>query len=199
MKMYKLNFCTLLLITIFLMNCSIAAAYSPKIYVEIQDPVGIYNPEITHKLTENLKEKLKAEEKFIISDKEEADFFIEGKLVAMGIGRLLSNVMGTSFTLVGSASSLFVSPFTGPVISAAGFAQTQKNVFAIAVRVNVIRLSDEKVMRRTAFLGRNNLKKREMPQEILEDTINQTIELISKKFIKDINKNKPKIFSQQIE
>lgn len=197
MKTYKLKFCMSLLILIFLMNCSIAAAYSPKFFVEIQDPIGIYNPEITQKLTENLKEKLSVDEKFIISDKEEADFIIDGKIAAMGIGRLLNNFTGTSFTLVGSASSLFVSPFAGPVISAAGFVQTQKNVFAIAVRVNVIRISDDKIVTKSAFLGRTNLKKREMSQEILEDTINQTAELISKKFIKDINKDKPKIFSQQ--
>ena len=194
MKMYKLNFCTLLLITIFLMNCSIAAAYSPKIYVEIQDPVGMYNPGIVQKLNENLKEDLNVDEKFIITEKEEADFVIEGRVVAIGIGRLLNNVMGTSFTMVGSASSLFISPFTGPVISAAGFAQTQKNVFAIAVRVNVIRMSDNKIVRRSAFLGRTNLKKKEFNNEILDDTIKNTAELISKKFIKDINRNKPKIF-----
>ena len=102
--------------------------------------------------------------------------------------------MGTSFTMVGSASSLFISPFTGPVISAAGFAQTQKNVFAIAVRVNVIRLNDNKVVRRSAFLGRTNLKKKEFNNEILDDTIKNTSELISKKLIKDVSRNKPKIF-----
>ena len=169
-------------------------AYAPKVYIEITDPVGMYNPGIVQKLNENLKEDLNVDEKFIITEKEEADFVIEGRVVAIGIGRLLNNVMGTSFTMVGSASSLFISPFTGPVISAAGFAQTQKNVFAIAVRVNVIRLNDNKVVRRSAFLGRTNLKKKEFNNEILDDTIKNTSELISKKLIKDVSRNKPKIF-----
>ena len=190
---------SLILTLILFLNSSLALAYTPAIAIDITDDTGLYNPEIIQKLTEDLTTQLTVDNKFIITDKESADYLIEGKIGGMGIGRLLNNVMGTAFTLGGSASSLYISPFTGPVISAVGFAQTQKNVFAIAVRIEVIRTTDNKVMRRSAFLGRTNLKKTAMSNEVLDKTIDNTAELISKRMFKDINKKKPKIFVQPSE
>ena len=187
---------SLILTLILFLNSSLALAYTPAIAIDITDDTGLYNPEIIQKLTEDLSTKLTVDNKFIITDKESADYLIEGKIGGMGIGRLLNNVMGTAFTLGGSASSLYISPFTGPVISAVGFAQTQKNVFAIAVRVEIIRTADNKVMRRSAFLGRTNLKKTAMSNGVLDKTIDNTAELISKRMFKDINKKNPKIFVQ---
>ena len=186
----------LFLLLFILMNCSSASAYTPTISLEISDDHSIYNPEIVQKLVENLTDKLAAEDKFIITDSNEADYRIEGKVIGIGTGKLVSNPMGTAYTISGSAASLFISPFTGPVIGGIGLMQTRKHVFAIGVLIDIIRTADDKVVKRRAFLGRTNLKKSKLSQEVIDSTIVQTTELISTYLVKDVNRKKPKYFIQ---
>ena len=186
----------LFLLLFLLMNCSSVAAYTPTISLEITDDHNIYNPEIVQKLVENLTDKLTAEDKFIMTDSKEADYLIEGRVIGIGTGKLVSNPMGTAYTISGSAASLFISPFTGPVIGGVGLMQTRKNVFAIGVLVDIIRTADGKVVKRRAFLGRTNLKKIKLSQEVIDSTIVQTTELISTYLVKDVSRKKPKYFVQ---
>ena len=201
----------LLLILAFLLNFSISSAaaeyiqktytprvYIPKITVEFIDDNEIYNPAIIQKLGEKLNKDLIAEDKFIIVDKSEADYIVEGRLIGVGTGKLVDNVMGTSFIFGGSAASLFISPFAGPVIGAVGFAQIRKNVFGVAVGIHVIRVSDSKIIYRSAFLGRTNLKKTDLSSEALDKTINHAAELITKRLSKDVGIEEPKIFIEPI-
>ena len=185
----------LLLTIVIFLNCSMAAAYTPMLSIDITDDNHIYNPEIVSHLKDSLIDKLTVEGQFQVVS-ENADYFIEGQLIGMGTGQLVSNPMGTAYTISGSASSLFISPFAGPVIGGIGLMQTRKNVFAVAIKINVIRTSDEKIVKRRAFLGRTNLKKGNLSPEVLESTINHTTELIAKYFIKDVKRDKPKIFTQ---
>ena len=185
----------LLLTIVIFLNCSMAAAYTPMLAIDITDDNQIYNSEIVRHLKDSLSEKLTAEGKFQVVS-ENADYLIEGQLIGMGTCQLVSNPMGTAYTISGSASSLFISPFAGPVIGGIGLMQTRKNVFAVAIKINVIRTSDEKIVKRRAFLGRTNLKKGKLSPEVLESTINHTTELIAKYFIKDVEREKPKIFVQ---
>ncbi len=186
----------LFLLLFLLMNCSAAAAYTPTISLEITDDHNIYNPEIVQKLVENLTDMLAAEDKFIMTDSKEADYLIEGRVIGIGTGKLVSNPMGTAYTISGSAASLFISPFTGPVIGGVGLMQTRKNVFAIGVLVDIIRTADGKVVKRRAFLGRTNLKKIKLSQKVIDSTIVQTTELISTYLVKDVSRKKPKYFVQ---
>lgn len=200
-----------LLLLLILMNYSISSSaadytqkiytskvYTPKIAIELIDDNEIYNPAIIQKLSEELHKDLIAEEKFIIVDRAEADYIVEGRLIGVGTGKLISNVMGTAFTFAGSAASLFVSPFASPVIGAVGLAQIQKNVFGIAVGIHIIRASDEKIVYKSAFLGRTNLKKADLSLEVLDKTIKQAAELITKRLSKDVGKDEPKFFVEPV-
>ena len=187
------------MILVLMMNFSIASAYTPKIFVEISDENALYNPEIILKLTENLNSQLTSENKFIVTSKEDADYFICGKIAGMGIGQLVNNPIGTAYTLSGSAASIFVSPFAGPIIGGIGMMQIRKNVFAIAVEINIIRCSDDQVVKKLAFLGKTNLKKISMSREVLYNTISDAAEIIAKRFLKDINKKERKIFIEPIK
>ncbi|MBR2179287.1 MAG: hypothetical protein IJ862_02680 [Selenomonadaceae bacterium] len=197
----------LLLIFALLLNFSVSSAaedytkkiytpkvYTPKIAIEFIDDNDIYNPAIIQKLGEELNKDLIAEDKFIIVDKAEADYIVEGRLVGVGTGKLINNAMGTAFTFSGSAASLFVSPFASPVIGAVGFAQIRKNVFGVAVGIHVIRASDNEIVYKAAFLGRTNLKKADLSLEILNNTIKHASELITKRLSKDVGIEEPKIF-----
>lgn len=178
-----------------MMSCSIVSAYTPKVAVRMIDTEKIYNPQIVESLTDSLIEKLLVDEKFIVyTDEDQADYIIEGKIAGMGNGALVNDAVGNSFSIGGSASSIFISPFGGPLLGGFGILQTRKNVFAIAVRVSVIRSDDDKIILKRSFLGRTNLKKQKMSQEILLKTINHTTELIAKRLIKDVNREKPKVF-----
>ena len=194
-----------------LMNLSISSAaaeyipktytpkfYTPKIAIEFIDDNEIYNPAIIQKLGEELNKNLIAEDKFIIVDRTEADYIVEGRLVGIGTGKLVNNAMGTAFTFSGSAVSLFVSPFASPVIGAVGFVQIRKNIFGIAVGIHVIRASDEEVSYKSAFLGRTNLKKANLSSEILDKTIKHAAELITERLSKDVGIEEPKIFVEPI-
>ena len=77
-------------------------------------------------------------------------------------------------------------------------AQIQKNVFAIAVGIHVIRVNDKKIIYKKAFLGTNNLKKADLSPEVLDKTILNASELIIKRLKKDVNKDEPKIFIEPI-
>ena len=185
-------------VLMLLINCSIAAAYTPKIFIEVSDDTLLYNPEITQKLSEKLNEKLTIENKFIITSREEAEYLIEGKIVGMGIGQLVNNPMGTAYTLSGSAASLFVSPFAGPILGGIGMMQIRKNVFAVAVQTDIIRCSDNEVVKKLGFLGKTNLKNIEMSPEVVDNTIDDAVELITKRFFKDINREEQKIFVEPV-
>ena len=177
-----------------LIDCSIVSAYTPTVAIDIADDIAIYNSDIVQRLNEDLIANLSVDKKFIITDKEEADFIIEGKILGMGTGQLVNNPLGTAFTLSGSAASLFMSPFTGPVIGGIGLLQTRKHVFAIGVGIHVIRNSDKMIVKKKAFLGRTNLNKVLLSPEVLNSTVDQTAEIISKYFIRDIDRDSPKIF-----
>ena len=68
------------LVLMLLINCSVAAAYTPKIFIEVSDETALYNPEIIQKLSEKLSEQLTIENKFIITNREEADYLIKDQL-----------------------------------------------------------------------------------------------------------------------
>ena len=116
----------------------------------------------------------------------------------MGIGQLVNNPMGTAYTLSGSAASLFVSPFAGPILGGIGMMQIRKNVFAVAVQTDIIRCSDNEVVKKLGFLGKTNLKNIEMSTEVVDNTIDDAVELITKRFFKDINKEEQKIFVEPV-
>ena len=201
----------LLLIFALLLNFSISSAaedytsktytpkiYTPKIAIEFIDDNEIYNPSIIQKLNEELNKNLIAEDKFMIVDRNEADYIVRGRLIGVGTGKLVTNATGTAFTFAGSAVSLFISPFAGPVIGAVGFAQVRKNVFGVAVGLHIIRASDEKIVHRAAFLGRTNLKKADLSSEVLDKTIKHAAELITKRLSKDVGIEEPKIFVEPV-
>lgn len=177
-----------------MLNFSIVAAYTPKVAVDIVDDTAIYNSDIIQRINDNLIANLSAENKFIITDKEEADYIVEGKLTGMGIGQLVNNPLGTVFTISGSAASLFVSPFAGPVIGGVGLLQTRKNVFAISVDVHISRSLDKEIVKHKGFLGSTNLKKTPMSFDVLNSTIDKTAEIIAKYFINDIERESSRIF-----
>ena len=201
----------LLLMLALLLNFSISSAaadytpktYTPKVYIpkiaiELIDDNEIYNPTIIQKLGENLNKDLIAEDKFVIVDKSEADYIVEGRLIGVGTGKLVTNATGTAFTFGGSAASLFISPFAGPVIGAIGFAQVRKNIFGVAVGIHIIRVSDDKIVYKAAFLGRTNLKKADLSSEVLDKTIKHAANLITKRLSKDVGIEEPKFFVEPI-
>ena len=177
-----------------MLNFSIAAAYTPTLSIDITDDTILYNPNIIQRLNEKLIENLSVDDKFIITNKEEADYIVEGRITGIGIGQLVNNPLGTAFTISGSASSLFISPFAGPVIGGVGLLQTRKNVFAVAVHIRIINSANKKIVKNKGFLGRTNLKETPLSQEILNNTIDQTAENITKYFVKDLNREMPRIF-----
>ena len=201
----------LLLIFALLLNFSISSAaedyhskiytpkvYTPKIAIEFIDDNDVYNPAIIQKLGEELNRDLIAEDKFIIVDRAEADYIVRSRLIGAGTGKLVTNATGTAFTFGGSAASLFISPFAGPIIGAVGLAQVRKNIFGVAVGVHIIRASDDKIVYKAAFLGRTSLKKENLSSEILDKTIKHAAELITKRLSKDVGIEEPKIFIEPI-
>ena len=201
----------MLLIFALLLNFSLSSAaedytpktytpkiYTPKIAIEFIDDNEIYNPSIIQKLNEELNKNLIAEDKFMIVDRNEADYIVRGRLIGVGTGKLVTNATGTAFTFAGSAASLFISPFAGPVIGAVGFAQVRKNIFGVAVGIHIIRASDAKIVYKAAFLGRTNLKKADLSSEVLDKTIKHAAELITKRLSKDVGIEEPKIFVEPV-
>ena len=177
-----------------MINCSMVSAYSPKIFIEVTDDEMIYNSAITQKISEGLIEKLSAENKFIVTEKNSAEYILEGKIIGIGEGRLVNNPMGTAYTISSSVSSLFLSPFAGPILGGVGMIQIRKKMFAISFQVNITRCSENKMIRSMSVLGRYNLRKKNMSQEVVEETILNTIDLMSERLINDLQRDEPKIF-----
>lgn len=176
-------------LAVLFFNCTLALAYeSPKIAIEMIDENKIYNVDVIKEIADTLDNKLSVEDKFKIVSKDEADFLIEGKVVGIGSNNVFNDEIGAGIGIGGTIGS--------SVHGGIGIFTRRNDIFNIAIRVNVIRISDNKNVYKGSFIGRSSRKKGKTTENLISETTDKVTDSIAKKLIKDVNKDTPKIFAE---